>query len=185
MAAWGVTVGCVLAVGAVACSGADGDTVATTLAPRVATSSSTTAPTRPTSTTTTVYDPATVEGQVEAAYLRSWEVYADAVYNLRLDETALAEVYAERSLETRRTEIQDRIHRGRAAWVSLDHDYQIVIVDESTAAVIDHFVNHQVLVDRDSKAPAEPDPNERLLVNFQMKRAGGVWRVTLIQKVNG
>ena len=39
----------------------------------------------PHSTDTTVYDPATVEGEVEAAYLRSWEVYADAVWNLDYD----------------------------------------------------------------------------------------------------
>ena len=32
---------------------------------------------------------------MEAAYLRSWDVYADAVYDLVLDEEALAEVYAD------------------------------------------------------------------------------------------
>ena len=60
-----------------------------------------TAPERPASTTTTAFDPASVEGEVEAAYLKSWDVYADAVYDLVLDEEALAEVYAEDAVSRR------------------------------------------------------------------------------------
>lgn len=148
-----------------------------------ATTTTTTAPERQASTTTTAHDPSTVEGQVEAAYLRSWDVYADAVYDLELDEAALAEVYAERSLQTRRSEIEERVSDGRAAHVRIDHDYEIVVVDENTAAVIDNFTNHQVLVDPETKEPIEPDPNEKILVNFQLKRLDGMWKVTLIQRV--
>src|SRR5690606_11752376 len=83
----------------------------TTLAP----TTTTTAPERPASTTTTAFDPATVEGEVEAAYLRSWDVYADAVYNLELDEEALAEVFADEHLELVRREILGRIDDKRAA----------------------------------------------------------------------
>ncbi|MGV3759041.1 MAG: hypothetical protein ACO1PW_05780, partial [Actinomycetota bacterium] len=75
-------------LGSGAC-GDDGDAAPTTTTERETTTSSSTttstAPPRPTSTTTTMFDPASVEGEVEAAYLRSWEVYADAVYNLELD----------------------------------------------------------------------------------------------------
>jgi hypothetical protein len=182
---WRVTGGCVLlALGALGCSGGD-DSATTTTVERTtsSTTTTTTAPERPASTTTTAYDPAAVEGQVEAAYLRSWDVYADAVYDLELDEAALEEVYAERSLQTRREEIESRISEGRAALVKIDHGYQVVIVDPSTAAVIDEFTNHQVLIDPETKEPIEPDPAEVLLVNFQMKLIDGGWKVTLIQKV--
>jgi hypothetical protein len=168
-----------------ACSNdGDPDAASTTTLERAATTTTATAPERATSTTTTAFDPASVEGQVEAAYLRSWDVYAEAVYNLELDEAALTEVYAERSLDTRRNEIQSRIEDRRASLVRIDHEYQVAIVDSQTAAVVDHFVNHQVLIDPISKDPIESDPDERLLVNFQMKFIDGSWRVTLIQKVS-
>lgn len=166
--------------------GAESERSSTTGTEATTTSSSTTTttvPEREPSTTTTAFDPATVEGQVEAAYLRSWDVYADAVYHLELDEDALAEVYAGSSFGTRREEIQQRMAEGRAAFVRLDHDYDITIVDPDTASVIDHFVNHQVLIDPATKEPIEDDPNEVVLVNFQLKRIDGTWKVTLIQRI--
>lgn len=182
VAAWGVTAGCVvLAVGAVACSGADGDAVATTLAPRATAATTTTAPVRPTSTTTTIYDPASVEGQVEAAYLRSWDVYADAVYNLHLDEAALAEVYAEEHLQTKRNEIQRRIEEGRASLVRTEHHYKVHLIDEVTALVTDQRVNHQVLIDPATKQPLEPDPNEKVTDAVTLRMIEGAWRVTRIE----
>ncbi len=189
MTGWGSSVRA-LAVGAAllaACSNDEPDAAPTTTTAEptttTASTTTTTAPERPTSTTTTAFDPASVEGQVEAAYLRSWDVYAEAVYNLELDEAALAEVYAGPSLETRRREIEDRIAAGRAALVRVDHDYQVVPVDSTTAAVVDQFLNHQVLIDPDTKVPIDDDPNERLVVNFQLKLIDGSWRVTFIQKV--
>jgi len=181
----GVTLGTALAIAVASCGGG-GDpegTATTTTEPVERTATTTTAPERETSTTTTAFDPASVEGQVEAAYLKSWDVYADAVYDLHLDEAALAEVFAERSLETRTNEVVDRIAERRAALVRLDHNYQVAVVDSSTAAVLDHFRNHQVLIDSVTRKPIEPDPDELLLVNFQMKLIDGLWKVTLIQKV--
>jgi hypothetical protein len=181
----GVTLCLALAAAAVACSDDGEPTASTTTASTAETTTSTTAPEREPSTTTTAFDPATVEGEVEAAYLRSWDVYAEAVYDLVLDEAALAEVYAEASLETRRDEITERIENQRAAHVALDHDYRVTLVDSRTASVLDRFVNHQVLVDPVSREPIEDDPNERLVVNFQMKLIDGSWKVTFIQKVSG
>lgn len=179
-----VTAGCVtLALAVIGCAdGGDDAASPTTLAER--TTTSTTAPQRPASTTTTAYDPAAVEGQVEAAYLRSWDVYADAVYNLRLDEAALTEVYAGEALELRRTEIQRRRAEGRASFVRVDHHYEVVISDETSADVVDNFVNHQVLIDPSTKEAVEPDPNEPLLVRFRLVKLDGQWRVTFIEKIN-
>lgn len=177
--AWGVTVGAaVLVLGVSACGGGSDAGSTTTTRPRPeATSSTSTVPERPTSTTTTMYDPAAVEGQVEAAYLASWEVYADAVYDLELDEQALAEVYADPLLSVRRHEIESRVAEGRAALVSVEHEYTIERTGDDTAAVIDTYVNHQVLIDRVTKKPIEDDPNETIVDAFTARRVNGVWLI--------
>lgn len=163
-----------------ACSDDDAGDAATTTTDRPTTTaptSTTTAPERAASTTTTAYDPAAVEGQVEADYLRSWDVYADAVYHLELDEQALAEVYAEELLEARQSEIERRISDGRAAYVRVDHDYTVQFTDADTAVIIDQYLNHQVLIDPVTKQPTEDDPNEELTDAFTLRRLDGEWRV--------
>ncbi|MET0728935.1 MAG: hypothetical protein ABWZ76_11630, partial [Acidimicrobiales bacterium] len=171
---WG-TQGRALAVGAVllaACSNGSADAPLTTAEATTTepTTTTTTAPERPVSTTTTAFDPASVEGQVEAAYLKSWDVYADAVYNLELDEHALAEVYADPLLSARRKELELRIAEGRASAVLVEHDYQIEFTGPETAVVLDAYLNHQVLIDPETRAPIEPDPNDTLVDAFTAKR---------------
>jgi hypothetical protein len=166
----------------VACS--DDSPEATPTTETTSSTTTSTAPERPVSTTTTAFDPASVEGAVEAAYLKSWDVYADAVYDLVLDEDALAEVYAEESLSGKVEEIEGRIADGRAAHVVVDHEYDVVMVDSTTAHVVDRFVNHQVLIDPTTKEPVEKDPNEKLVFNFTVCLGDDGWRVTYIERVN-
>jgi hypothetical protein len=183
--AWGVTAR--LAVAALvfaACSSDEPDASPTTREPTPS-STTTSAPERPASTTTTAFDPASVEGQVEAAYLRSWDVYADAVYDLVLDEEALAEVYAAEGLTTLLDEISGRIDEDRASLVHVEHNYEVSVSSEIEANVIDQIVNHQVVIDAQTKEPLEEDPNERQLLNFKLKRIDGTWKVTFIQRVRG
>ena len=182
MATWGVTASCaLLALGVLSCSGDDAGSAATTTAHEATTttasSTTTTAPERPSSTTTTAYDPSAVEGQVEAAYLRSWDVYADAVYNLRLDESALATVYADPLLTVVRNELTSRVADGRAALVRVDHDYKVEMTGPDTAAVIDSYRNHQVLIDPATKEPTEPDPDVVIVDAFTLRLTGDDWRV--------
>jgi hypothetical protein len=179
---WGAVAAVVLLVVA-GCSNGDDDGGATTTTER-RTTTTTTAPERQASTTTTAYDQTAIEGQVEAAYLRSWDVYADAVYHLQLDEQALAEVYAEEGLENIRAEIEGRIVERRAAHVAVDHNYQVVITNEAIASVIDQIVNHQILIDPETKEPLEPDPNDRQVLNFVMRRIGDTWKVTRVERVD-
>src|SRR5206468_2078380 len=82
----------------------------------------------PTSTTAAQ----TVEQQVEAAYLHSWDVFADAVR--RLDPSHLAEVYAAPHLNTAIDEINDRIRSHRPSRVSIEHHVDVQVIDSSTAA---------------------------------------------------
>ena len=175
----------VAAVALAGCSGDDDPEASTSSATEssTTTTTTTTAPERQPSTTTTAHDPSTVEGQVEAAYLRSWDVYADAVYNLELDEEALAEVYAEDYLRTITAEIRGRIDEGRAALVRVEHDYEISLLDEVTAIVADRYVNHQVLIDPHTKEPIEDDPNEHVTDLVTLKRIDGDWRVAFIEEL--
>jgi hypothetical protein len=177
----GVTLGLVLVVGAVAC-GDDGEPEAATTTPSTtATTTTTTAPEREPSTTTTAFDPTTVEGEVEAAYLRSWDVYADAVYDLELDEQALAEVFGGDHLATKIDEINRRIENGEAAFVRIDHDYSIELIDGSTAIVVDSYRNHQVLIDPETKQPVEEDPDEVVIDAITLRLMAGVWKVTFLE----
>lgn len=168
-----------LALVVTACSSSDPEATTTTAAESVAPelTTSTTVPERPASTTTTGYDPASVEGQVEAAYLRSWDVYAEAVYNLQLDEEALAEVYGDPLLSVRSDEIGGRVTDQRASLVEIDHDYRIEMTGTDTAAVIDTYQNHQVLVDPSTKQPIEPDPDRQLIDAFTLRLVDGRWVV--------
>lgn len=176
---WRVSLGCaVLALGAAACSddgGADAATTTTAVESTTTSTTTTTVPERPASTTTTAFDPASVEGQVEAAYLRSWDVYAEAVYNLELDEAALAEVYADPLLSVRRNEIERRITERRAAAVLVEHSYQVEMTGPETAALIDTYQNHQVLIDPETKEPVEADPNEQIIDAFTARLVDGRW----------
>ena len=187
MTRWGVTLrGVVVATALLTACSDDGADGATTTTERSTTAESTTttvtAPERPASTTTTAYDPAAVEGQVEATYLRSWDVYADAVYDLELDEQALTEVYAEEALTTVTAEIERRISEKAPSLVWVEHDYELTVAGPE-ATVLDHFVNHQVRVDPSTREPIEEDPNERTLINFQLRLTDGHWRVISIERI--
>ncbi|MFZ6002949.1 MAG: hypothetical protein ACOYXM_03365 [Actinomycetota bacterium] len=184
MTTWGVTAGClVLALGVSACGGDGGGAAPTTTDGALVTSTTSTAPERQASTTTTAYAPTSVEGEVEAAYLRSWDVYADAVYNLELDEQKLAEVYAGDYLATVTAEIEARVQEARAALVRVEHDYSVEVVDDTTAAVVDRYRNHQVLIDPRSKQPVEPDPDEEVVDVITLTLIGGEWKVTLVEEL--
>lgn len=179
-------VGALIVAGCGDDEGADGDPTSTTTTSQVATTSSSTTtavPEREPSTTTTAFDPATVEGEVEAAYLRSWDVYADAVYHLELDEQALAEVYAEPHLSQVLGELENRIADGRSAHVIIEHRYEITVESPTQAHVVDQYTNHQRLMDPESKRYLEEDPNEVLLDVVTLNLIDGAWRVTQWQAV--
>jgi hypothetical protein len=127
----------------------------------------------PTSTTTT-----SVEAEVEAAYLRSWEVYAKAM--LELDESRLGEVFARRALDLRRTEVADLRRKGTPARMQVEHRIAAVSVRDDAAYVTDNYVNHSVVLDPISKEPAEPDPNSSESRTYTLERIDGAWRVTFV-----
>ena len=128
--------------------------------------------------TTTTTSAASVEEQVRAAYLHSWDVYADAVR--RLDASQLPEAFADPHLDAIKTKIADLQRRGRAVAVSVEHHVKVRVIDASTAIVADDENNHSVEIDQATAAPAEPDPNNVLRDNFTLKLIEGTWKVTVV-----
>jgi hypothetical protein len=118
----------------------------------------------------------TVEDEVEAAYLRSWEVYAEAV--LELDPSGLEESYAGTALQTVAAEVARRRADRRPARVRVDHDLSVRVVNSTTAIVIDRYTNHSVRLDPDSLEPVEPDPNEQITESYNLTRAEERWKVS-------
>jgi hypothetical protein len=122
----------------------------------------------------------TVEDEVEAAYLRSWEVYAEAV--LELDPSGLEESYAGTALQVERDEVARLKGANTPVRVRVDHDYSIAMTGDDKAIVTDAYVNHSVLLDPSTRTPSEPDPNKQVTDLFAMTRIGGKWKVTHIER---
>lgn len=129
-------------------------------------------PDRPAKTTTTTL---TLEQEVEAAYLRWWEV-TDRAY-LELDTSGLEEVSARDDLALRIREIEERKREGRPMLSKVEHDYRVSILGPAKASVTDTFRNHSVRLDPMTRQPVEADPNEVISVTFTMERLEGAWKV--------
>ena len=125
----------------------------------------------PTTTTTL-----SVEAEVEAAYLRSWDVYADAV--LTFDTSKLATAYSGPALEVVSADVEELRQANTPARMDVDHDYEIEVdVESGLARVIDRYKNHSVLLDGETKATIEPDPDELIEEEYLMQNTGGAWKV--------
>lgn len=122
--------------------------------------------------------PTDVKVQVEQAYLRYWDVYADAL--LRLDPSRLGEVLAKEALANHQQQVEDLRRKTQPARVSVEHDYVITLVDADTASVEDNYTSHTVALDPDTKQPTEEDPNSRVRRSYTLEKVNGVWKVTLI-----
>lgn len=116
--------------------------------------------------------------QIEQAYLRYWDVYADAL--ISLDTSSLNEVLTGDALENVRRQVADQRSKNEPVRVRVEHDYRILIVDQATASVEDTYINHTVRVDPQTKQPTEPDPNDRVRRTYTMKKVDGVWKVSNI-----
>jgi hypothetical protein len=119
-----------------------------------------------------------LERDVEAAYLRSWDVYVDAM--LRLDPSRLQDVYSGTALEARRREIAGLARSGTPGQMDVEHDYEIVLVGADNALVLESYLNHSVLLDGRTMEPIEADPNEVVKREYVLTREPDGWRVSHI-----
>jgi hypothetical protein len=120
----------------------------------------------------------TVEDEVEAAYLRSWEVYAEAM--LELDGSSLGKVFSGAALQAARTELADLREANERALYEIEHDYTIDVKGEE-AFVVDNYINHSVTLNGSTREPIEPDPNNRRKQVFVLQRDGSAWKVIEIR----
>jgi hypothetical protein len=132
--------------------------------------------TTPSSTTSTTLS---VEAEVEAAYLKSWDVFATAAYDLETD--GLESAYSGPALEVVTKNIERYITNNTPVRFRADHDFDIEVKDD-LAQVRDTYVNHGVLLDAQTMQPTEPDPNETLTEIYLMQRIDGAWKVIDISR---
>lgn len=119
-----------------------------------------------------------VRAQVEQAYLRQWDVYAEA--NLKLDTSRLEEVLTGDALRIVRDQIEEQKAKNQPVRIRVEHDYRILLVDEMTATVEDNYVNHSQRLDLKTGQPVEPDPNQRVRRTYTLKKVNGTWKVSFV-----
>lgn len=149
-----------------ACSGGDDDTPAATLA---------------TSTTARTTTTQSVEAEVEAAFLKSWEVYADAVR--RFDTSRLADAYAGRALDLVRGEVQRLKDANTPLIVKVTHDVSVELGSGNGALVVDRYINENYRINGETQQPidAVDDPGT-YVERYVMTRVGDSWLVASIER---
>jgi hypothetical protein len=139
--------------------------------PSTAAAGPTTSAVQPTTPPTT----SSPRAELLAAYLRSWDVYADALR--RLDPSRLSTAFAGDALRLARQEVADHKAQGHPSAVRVDHHPKVLLVNATDGVVQDNYQNHSVLLDPKTDAPIEKDPNETVFQRQSLKRVGGVWKV--------
>ncbi len=131
-----------------------------------------------TSSTGSSVTPTDVRAQVEQAYLRAWDVWADSL--LRLDPSRLSDVLTGKALEIVTAQVNEQRDKNQPVRVRAEHNYRIVLINAITASVDDRYINHSVRLDPDTLQPVEEDPNERVHRSFTMKLVDGTWKISEI-----
>lgn len=114
--------------------------------------------------------------EVEAAYLRYWDVYSAALLNL--DASRLGEVAIGEELGRIQEQINGLRSRNRAVRVIVTHSYLIFDVSEREAKVYDEIENRSFTVDPVAKDPPQGDDVADMEKDtyFFQKMDGG-WKV--------
>lgn len=114
--------------------------------------------------------------EIEAAYLRYWDVRADALLNL--DTSRLSEVMAGAELKREREQIAELKSQGRAARIAVEHCIVFLKVSGSKAELYDEYLNRSHLVSMETKQPIQqPGPGGVAKVLYRLEKTDGVWRV--------
>jgi hypothetical protein len=141
----------------------------------------TTTSTTEAATTPTSHAPDTVEGQVEAAYLHSWEVTTEAF--AEVDSAPLAEAFADTALQYRTQDVEGLEADGQAVEVDVEHAYRISLDSSTRAVVNDIYINHMRLIDPATGDYLEPDPNEQVGSSYLLELRDGTWIVIDINRI--
>ncbi|MCL4239741.1 MAG: hypothetical protein KJ048_00160 [Dehalococcoidia bacterium] len=168
------TVGIALALGwsalmlAAACGGSDDESPPTTTATITSPTANPTA-SQPTATPGT-------EAEVIAAYLRYWDLYAEAVLNL--DHSVLMGAASEEELQQVKEEIETFRAQGVALRVVIEHRPTVIELTDTTATVFDEMTNNSFYVDPETHEPPEGEGSGETLVDtFFLEKVDGQWIV--------
>ena len=117
-----------------------------------------------------------LDREVQAAYLRYWDVLTEA--NLSLDTSRLPEVMAGRELAQAQQQVEELKAKGKAAKVDVEHRIALAKVTPDEAVVADEYLNKSVYVDPVTKAEFKttaPPTVEKL--SFTLRKIDGQWKV--------
>ncbi len=163
-----LVLGCSALMVAAACGGSDDESTpaaTATLTPETANPTA--------SQQTATPDP---EAEVIAAYLRYWDLYAEAVLNL--DHSVLLGVASEEELQQVQEEIETLRAQGVALRVVIEHRPTVIELTETTATVFDEMTNNSFYVDPETHEPPEGEGSGETLVDtFFLEKVDGQWIV--------
>jgi hypothetical protein len=125
--------------------------------------------------------------EVSAAYLRYFQVRADAL--LQLDPSSLDQVAEGDALVGLQREIEQDREAGRAIRIDVVHNYTVASANNDEAQVADDYRDSSVFVDPVSREPLagevvpdSPQNAPEVKVVYQLHRISGVWKVIAGQK---
>ena len=116
------------------------------------------------------------EREIAQAYIRSWQVYAEAMYTG--DTSKLPEVAAKDFLQLAIDDVEQRKARGRATAIQVKLNFYAFDVTNQTASVYDEYLNSSYAIDAQSKEPiGAPGQTERITDVYFLEKLDGVWKV--------
>ena len=120
--------------------------------------------------------------EVSQAYLRFFQVRADALYSN--DESQLDQIAAGDALAGLRTAIEQNREAGRAIRIDVAHNYKVVAATDESADVADDYRDSSVYIDPDTKqllpgevVPASAADAPEVKVVYHLQQMAGVWKV--------
>lgn len=116
------------------------------------------------------------EADVVAAYLRYWDLYAEAVLNL--DHSGLIAAASDEELQQVQEEIETLRAQGVALRVVIEHRPTVIELTATTATVFDEMTNNSFFVDPETHEPPEGEGSGETLVDtFFLEKVDGQWIV--------
>jgi len=116
------------------------------------------------------------EEEVEAAYLRYWDAYSQALLDLN---PALVEgVAAGEELQRIQEEIHGLRSQGLALRVDVSHNFVVVDMTSNSATFYDEITNNSFYVDAETKEPGQASGRGEILKDtFYFQKISGDWKV--------
>jgi hypothetical protein len=117
-----------------------------------------------------------LEREVAQAYLRYWDVYAQAMETL--SSAQLSEVTAGARLQEATDEVGDLRAGGTAAKIQVRHSFTVLGASASEATIRDEYIDSSYAVDPQTRQPVgTPGESDRSVVTMRLQRTGETWKV--------